>query len=132
MFTTKFNFSHEITRGNMKFFDLAKVESCSEMLFLVLLPVISILNRSLFRKPFSVPMRTFLFESHEVIFIYIRMHARSEANIKMQITEFPARVSQPKRDLKEVQGMQTFHKCFRNTVFCPVRVMTLLALFVES
>lgn len=77
-------------------------------------------------------MRTFLFESHEVIFIYIRMHARSEANIKMQITEFPARVSQPKRDLKEVQGMQTFHKCFRNTVFCPLRVMTLLALFVES
>lgn len=75
-------------------------------------------------------MRIFLFESHEVIFIYIRMHVRSEANIKMQITEFPARVSQPKRDLKEVQGMQA--KCFRNTVFCPVRVMTLLALFVES
>lgn len=73
----------------MKFSDLAKVESCSEMLFLVLLPVISILNRSLFRKPFSVPMRIFLFESHEVIFIYIRMHVRSEANIKMQITEFP-------------------------------------------
>ena len=42
----------------------------------------------------------------------------------MQITEFLARLSQHKRVLREVQGIWakfSFHKCFRNTGFCPSR-----------
>ena len=42
----------------------------------------------------------------------------------MQITEFPARLRQHKRVLREIQGIWkkfSFHKCFRNTGFCPLR-----------
>ena len=40
---------------------------------------------------------------------------------RMQITELPARLSQYKHVLGEIQGMKAkvlFHKCFRNTDFC--------------
>ena len=42
---------------------------------------------------------------------------------RMQITEFPVRLSQHERVLREIQGMQSekfsFHKCFRDTGFYP-------------
>ena len=41
---------------------------------------------------------------------------------RMQITEFPLRLSQHKHVLRKIQGMKAkllFHKCFRNPGFCP-------------
>ena len=49
---------------------------------------------------------------------------RTKSKNRMQITEFPARLSQQKRILREIHGMKakfSFHKCFRNTRFCPSR-----------
>ena len=49
---------------------------------------------------------------------------RTKSKNRMRISEFLARLSQHKRVLREIQGIwanSSFHKCFRNTGFCPLR-----------
>ena len=49
---------------------------------------------------------------------------RAKSKTRMQVTEFPARLCQHKRVLREIQEMRakfSFHKCFRDTRFCPLK-----------
>ena len=49
---------------------------------------------------------------------------RTKSKNRMQITELFARLGQHERVLREIQGIWakfSFHKCFRNTIFCPLR-----------
>ena len=43
---------------------------------------------------------------------------------RMQIADFPAGLSQPKRFVREIPGIRakfSFHKCFRNSGFCHLK-----------
>lgn len=46
---------------------------------------------------------------------------RTKSKYRKQIAEFPAKLRQHKRVMREMQAMFTFHKCFRNTGLLPLQ-----------